>query len=109
MSRPIVEIHVPLTATPGMPAGAYQYPWIDDVEEALAEGDGDGRYEVHDDGEELGEEYLFFITGDREADLVAVATEIANLPGVPAGTYAVVADDAQAEMGVGRRVELPVT
>ena len=106
MSRSLVEIHVPLVPAPGVPTAGYPFPWIDDVEEALAQGDGDGRYEVHDDGEELGDVYVFPITGDRESDLLDVAREIARLPRVPAGAYAVVADVDQEEMGTGRRVEL---
>ena len=40
MAELIVEIHVPLTPTPGLDKGEYQYPWIDDIEEHLAQLDG---------------------------------------------------------------------
>ena len=106
MTQPIVEIHVPLTPSPDLAPGEYPFPWIDDVEETLGVGEEDGRYEVYDDGEELGEEYVFFITGEDEADLLAVATDIANMPGLPDGAFAVVTDEDLQDLGEGRRVEL---
>ena len=106
MPQPIVEIHVPLTPDPDIAPGAYPFPWIDDIEETLELGAEDGTYEVYDDGEELGDEYVFFITGDDEADLLLVATQVANLAGVPDGTFAVVTDEDQQDLGTGRRVEL---
>lgn len=107
MTQPIVEIHVPLTPSPDVAPGEYEFPWIDDVEETLGVGEEDGRYEVYDDGEELGDEYVFFITGESEADLLAVATDIANMPGLPDGAFAVVTDEDLQDLGEGRRVELP--
>src|SRR6476620_2276219 len=106
MTQPIVEIPVPLTPDPDIAPGAYPFPWIDDIEETLELGAEDGTYEVYDDGEELGDEYVFFITGDQEADLLVVATQVANLAGVPDGTFAVVTDEDQQDLGTGRRVEL---
>jgi hypothetical protein len=106
MSQPIVEIHVPLTPDPDVPPGQYPFPWIDDIEETLEVGADDGAYEVYDDAEELGDEYVFFITGEQETDLLAVATQVANLVGVPDGTFAVVTDEDQQDLGTGRRVEL---
>lgn len=103
MSELLVEVHVPLTPSDVGP-GEYAFPWIDSIMEYLFELDG-SRGEMYDDGEELGEEYLFFIYGAREADLISVAREIANLPGVPAGVYATVTD-TDADMGGGTRVEL---
>ncbi len=39
-TEPIVEIHVPLTPTPGLGEDDYPYPWIDDIEDYLAQLDG---------------------------------------------------------------------
>ena len=66
MTEPIVEIHVPLTPSADVAPGEYPFPWIDDIEETLEVGAEDGRYEMYDDGEELGDEYVFFIVGDDE-------------------------------------------
>ncbi len=106
MPQLLVEIHVPLVPDPNVPEGDYQYPWIDAVEDYIAELDEAGEAECYDDGEEMGGEYLFFITGRNEAQLLAAASKIAAYPAVPAGAYAVVTDDT-ADMGTGRRVELP--
>ncbi|WP_288872830.1 hypothetical protein [uncultured Microbacterium sp.] len=63
MSDLVVEIHVPLTPAEGLAEGDYPFPWIETIEEGflfqLEEGSGSG--EVFDDGEELGDEYLFFV------------------------------------------------
>lgn len=99
----LVEIHVPLT--PGdVPEGEYPFPWVDSVMEFLFELDG-SKGEMYDDGEELGDEYLFFVHGAPEADLISLAREVANLPDVPPGVYATVTD-TEAEMGGGNRVAL---
>lgn len=104
MADLIVEIHVPLTPTPGLGANDYAFPWIDDIEAYLGELDGsDG--EMYDDGEELGDEYLFFVSGAPEADLIQVARRVARLDGVPKGVYAVV-NDSEGDMGEGSRVNL---
>ena len=104
MSELVVAIHVPLTPTPGLGPDDYPYPWIDDVEAYLGELDGsDG--EVWDDGEELGEDYVFFVSGAPEADLVRLAKRVSRLDGVPDGAYAVVTD-SEGDMGEGRRVNL---
>ena len=87
-----------------MPEGEYRFPWIDVIMEHLFELDG-SRGEMYDDGEELGDEYLFFVSGAAEAELISLAREVANLPGVPAGAYATVTD-TDADMGLGTRVEL---
>jgi hypothetical protein len=106
MTQPIVEIHVPLVPDPDLPPGAYPFPWIDDIEETLELGAEDGEYEIYDDAEELGDEYVFFLTGDDERALLVVATQVANLAGVPDGTFAVVTDEDQQDLGTGRRVDL---
>ncbi|WP_259294682.1 hypothetical protein [Streptomyces canus] len=85
----VVEIHVPLLPTPGLP-------------------DGQGDVEVFDEGEEDGDVYVFFITGAGEGDLLAVGSRVATLPGVPAGTVAVVSNDEAEEFGLGRQVALPL-
>jgi len=104
----IVEIHIPLVATPGLTAGEYQFPWIDQVDQYIGELDPSTGAQGYDDGEELGHDYVFFLTGDDEARVLRVAGEVAGLDGVPDGVYAVVTDD-QHDMGDGRRVELPTS
>ena len=107
MAETVLEIHVPLVAADA-PDGEDPYAWIDDVEDFLAECEEDGRLEVLDDGEEIGADYVFFITGAPEDELLAVALEVARLPFVPEGAFAVVAEEDQAEIGAGRRVDLAV-
>ncbi|MFD5496147.1 hypothetical protein ACFWH4_25430 [Streptomyces sp. NPDC127091] len=63
--------------------------------------------EVFDEGEQDGDVYVFFVTGAREGDLLAAASRVAMLPGVPPGTVAVVSNDEAEEFGLGRRVALP--
>jgi hypothetical protein len=106
MPKTVVEIHVPLLPAPGLAADEYQFPWIDDVEDFLADLDGD--VQGHDDGEEVGDVYVFFITGGSESALLRVASEVAALDRVPAGAVAVITDDEAEEFGVGRRVALPL-
>ena len=72
--------------------------------EFLFELDGD-RGEMYDDGEELGDEYLFFVAGAPESDLIGLARQISGLPEVPSGAYATMTD-TEADMGGGRRVDL---
>jgi hypothetical protein len=98
----VVEIHVPLTPS-DVPEGEYPFPWIDAVIEYLMDLEGPGG-EMYDDGEELGDEYLFFVSGASESDLVALAKKVADLPGMPAGVYATVTD-SEADMGAGKRVD----
>lgn len=106
MSELVVEIHVPLVASAGVEEGEYAFPWIDAIEAYLFELEGDERGEMFDDGEEWGEEYLFFVWQGTEQSLLGLARAIANLPGVPGGVYAVVTDTNSTEMGSGRRVDL---
>lgn len=103
MAELLVEIHVPLTPS-GVSEGEYPFPWIDSVMEFLFELDG-SKGEMFDDGEEFGDEYLFFVHGAPETDLIALAREVAALPGVPSGVYATVTD-TDADMGGGTRVDL---
>jgi hypothetical protein len=106
MSELVVEIHVPLTPSDPSADDDYQFPWIDTIEDFLFELDGSGRGEMMDDGEQLGDEYLFFVWMAPEPELLALTRRIAELPGVPSGVYAVVTDSDSDEMGTGRRVEL---
>jgi hypothetical protein len=103
----VVEIHVPLQPTPDLADGAYPFPWIEEVEDLLSDLEDRRDVEVFDEGEEDGDGYVFFITGAGQGDLLAVASRVATLPGVPAGTIAVVSTDEAEEFGLGPRVALP--
>ncbi|MER6420989.1 hypothetical protein [Streptomyces sp. NPDC001137] len=105
----VVEIHVPLLPTPDLPDGSYPFPWIEEVEGFLSGLEDQGVVEVFDEGEEDGDVFVFFVTGAGEGDLLAVASRVATLPGVPAGTVAVVSTDEAEEFGLGRRVVLPLS
>ncbi|MBQ1051945.1 hypothetical protein KBX50_26235 [Micromonospora sp. C51] len=103
----IVEIHVPLVPTPGLDPGVYAFPWIDQVEDFLVDLEDEGAVEVYDDGEELGDVYVFFIAGATEATLLTAASRVATLDSVPTGAFAIVTDDGAPD-GTGRRIDLPV-
>ena len=102
--RDHVEIHVPLV--PGGAGGSYPYPWIDRVEDFLFDLEEQGVVEVFDDGEQWGGAYIFFIAGARTPDLLAAASRVAALDGVPAGAFAMVTNERAADFGMGRRVDL---
>jgi hypothetical protein len=104
VSELIVEIHVPLVRDPNVGPREYPFPWIDDVNDFLAGLDGSAGQE-YDDGEEDGDEYLFFVSSAPEAQLIELARQVARLPRVPAGVYATVNTD-DGDMGTGRRVDL---
>lgn len=108
MPTMVVEIHVPLLPAPGLPDGSYPFPWIEEVEDFLSDLEDQGDVEVFDEGEDDGDVYVFFITGAGERDLLAVASRVATLPGVPEGAVAVVSNDEAEEFGLGRRVALPL-
>jgi hypothetical protein len=97
-----------LVPAPGLEPGAYAFPWIDQVEDFLIDLEDEGAAEVYDDGEELGDVYVFFIAGATEASLLAAASRVATLDGVPAGMFAMVTDDGAPD-GTRRRVDLPVS
>lgn len=78
MTELIVEIHVPLDPTFGL-------GWIDDIEDYLVMLDGSAG-EAYDDGESLGDEYLFFLASASKSQLIELATRVAKLPGVPTGS-----------------------
>ncbi|TDB81774.1 hypothetical protein [Micromonospora sp. KC721] len=108
MPTVIVEIHVPLLATPGLADDEYAFPWIEDIEDFLADLDEQGDVQAYDDGEEYGDHYLFFVAGGSERALLKVASEVTSLDRVPAGAFAMVTDDVAEEFGTGRRVNLPL-
>ncbi|WP_329277190.1 hypothetical protein [Streptomyces sp. NBC_01451] len=99
----IVEIHVPLGKVSATPDGSHPFPWIDRVDDFLVNLE---EAEEHDESDECEGAHVFFVTGVPEAVLLAVASRVAALPGVPGGAFAVVSDQEAEEIGVGRRVEL---
>ena len=131
MAQLIVEIHIPLVETRGgllagpepdleiepgaeleVERGAglgleVEFSWIAAVEEYLVKREESGEFEVYDDGESLGGDYLFFLTGADEQTLLSIAADVARLPGIPTGAYAIVTDDEADELGAGRREPLP--
>ena len=93
----VVEIHVPTTP---------ELAWVEDIEDFLADLEDNGDVEVYDDAEQVGDAHVFYLTGSRSQDLLAIAGRVAARPGVPTGAFAVVTDDNSAH-GTGRRVALP--
>ncbi|SNT62592.1 hypothetical protein SAMN05216276_109215 [Streptosporangium subroseum] len=108
MTTTVVEIHVPLHETPGLAETEYQFPWIDEIEEFLFELEQQGEVEVFDDGEQFGDVYVFFVAGADESALLAAASRVAALDGIPTGAFAMITDDEAAEFGLGRRIDLPM-
>jgi hypothetical protein len=106
MAKTILEIHIPLVPTPGLPEDEYQFPWIFVVEDFLVEHEVPGQVEVYDDKESLSDDdYIFFLTGTDEEELIAAASRVLSLDEVPDGVFALMTDD-EAETGTGRPVEL---
>jgi hypothetical protein len=95
----LVEIHIPLTA---------EGEWIDDIGDFMIDLEEELGIEEHDDGEEFGDVYIFFIAGASERTLLAAASRVATREGVPAGAFAMVTDTNAPYFGMGRRVNLPV-
>ena len=91
-----IDLHVPLTPTPGLTEDEYRFPWIHELEDAISTLEADSVLEL-DDADEQGDDNVFTLTGAGEERLLAAAGKLANLDGVPAGAFAVVDD---------RRVEL---
>ncbi|GAA2692679.1 hypothetical protein [Actinoplanes palleronii] len=104
----LVEIHVPLTPTPGLKPWEYPFPWIEQVEDFLIELEEEGTAESYDEGTEFRACFVFFLVGATEAGLLAASSRVATLKGVPAGSFALVTDTEAPEMGTGRRVDLPL-
>jgi hypothetical protein len=104
----VVEIHLPLKGAGRIPPDnpGYEFGWIDDIEEFLDDESSDGSFDIYDDGEEIGGAYVFFVAGAPEETLLSLAADVAALPGVPSGVFAVVTDDTSEEIGTGRRVAL---
>ena len=95
----LVEIHVPMTD---------DVEWIDDIGDYLIDLEDEFGLEEHDDGEQYGDVYIFFIAGASEKTLLAAASKVATRKGVPEGTFAMVTDTNAPQFGMGRRVDLPV-
>ncbi|MCM4082777.1 hypothetical protein [Paractinoplanes hotanensis] len=95
----MVEIHFPATG---------EDEWVDDVGDFLIDLEDEFGLEEYEDGEQVGDDYVFFIAGASERTLLKAASRVAVRKGVPAGAYAMVTDTAAAEVGLGRRVTLPV-
>lgn len=96
----MVEIHFPATGGDD--------EWVDDVGDFMIDLEDEFGVEEYEDGEQVGDEFVFFLAGARERTLLAAASRVAVREGVPAGAYAMVTDTAAAEVGMGRRVKLPV-
>ncbi|WP_199714781.1 hypothetical protein [Micromonospora radicis] len=97
----VVEIHVPLVPTPGLDSGADAFPWIDQVEDFLVDLEDEGAAEVHDDGEELGDVYVFYIGGETEASLLTATSRVATLDDVPNGVFAITGDGTERRIDQG--------
>jgi hypothetical protein len=95
----LVEIHVPMTD---------DTEWIDDIGDYLIDLEDELGLEEYDDGEQYGDDYIFFIAGASERTLLAAASKVATRKGVPAGAFAMVTDTNAPQFGMGRRVNLPV-
>ncbi|MER7922371.1 hypothetical protein ABTY96_04440 [Streptomyces sp. NPDC096057] len=104
MPTVVVEIHVPMLPTPDLPKCAYPYPWIEEVEDFLFILEDQGDAEVLDDGADDGVAYVFFITEVGEQELLAEASRVASLPGIPPGTVAVISSNDAEKFGLGWRV-----
>jgi hypothetical protein len=89
----VLEIHVPLLPTPGLPEGSYPFPWIEEVGDLLSDLEDQRDPEVLDEGEEDRDVYVFFITGAGEEHLLAAASRVATLPGISPGTVTIVSRD----------------
>jgi hypothetical protein len=102
----VVELHVPLTPTPGLGEDEYPFPWIDEIMDEVLALDEAGDAWMFDDGEEDKGEYVFFIAANTEDAGFAVAARLAAMPGLPTGIYATVSSSDVQEFGFGRRVDL---
>ncbi|MDY7088731.1 MAG: hypothetical protein SYR96_26950 [Actinomycetota bacterium] len=96
----MVEIHFPGTGDDD--------EWIDDVGDYMIDLEDEFGVEEYEDSERIGDEVVFFLAGSRERTLLAAASRVAVRDGVPTGAYAMVTDTAAAEVGMGRRVKLPI-
>ncbi|MCO8273908.1 hypothetical protein M1L60_25245 [Actinoplanes sp. TRM 88003] len=94
----MVEIHFPATG---------EDEWIDDVGDFLIDLEDEFGLEEYEDGEQIGDEYVFFIAGANERTLLKAASRVAARKGVPTGAYAMVTVTDAPKVGLGRRVSLP--
>ena len=94
----LVEIHVPMTE---------DGDWIDDVGDFMIDLEEELGIEEHDDGEQYGDVYIFFVAGASERTLLTAASRVATREGVPAGAFAMVTNTDAPRFGMGRRVPLP--
>jgi hypothetical protein len=81
MAELVVEMHVPLTPVAGLDRGAYPYPWIDRIEEFLAELEEDGTVEVPDDGEECPVKLGVWLSNQRARRVALLPEHAARLTG----------------------------
>jgi len=95
----MVEIHFPATA---------EDEWIDDVGDFMIDLEEEFGVTEYEDGEEWGDDYVFFLAGASERTLLAAASRVAVRKGVPPGAYAMVTVTDAPKVGLGRRVSLPV-
>ncbi|TDO27497.1 hypothetical protein EV643_1581 [Kribbella sp. VKM Ac-2527] len=66
----------------------------------------DGSYDIHDEAKEFCNAYVFFVASAPAEALLRIAADVAALPGIPAGAFAVITHDRREEMGLGPRVAL---
>ena len=101
----LVEVHIPLTPTPDLDPED-QFDWIDTVLDFLEELEDSGEVALYDDGESLDGIYVFSIHNATQAELLAIARRVADLPGVPTGVFAVVTDIEAENYGEGERFDI---
>jgi hypothetical protein len=109
MSKTVVVLYIPLMPTLGLPEREYEFPWIEDVENFLDDVDWD---QESDGEEDAGVNcYTFFLEGKKTDELLALASQISQLPRVPSGCYALVTTEevlTGEEDGVEKRFDLPL-
>ena len=95
----VLEFRIPMTPTPGVPEDEYQFPWIDDLQEAVTELVDAGVLEEDDSAEQLDDDYVFYLTGASEDRLIAAANRLSILDQVPAGAYAITPSGERVDLG----------
>jgi hypothetical protein len=96
----LVEIYCPIGAVADLEEFfSTVETFLEDQEHGLAA-------ESFDDGEEVGEHYVYGVWRAPEEELLEVARRVAQLPCVPDGTFALVTTTAAQLSGQGRRVDL---
>ncbi|WP_423919644.1 hypothetical protein ACPEEZ_12705 [Frigoribacterium sp. 2-23] len=78
----VVEVHLPIDADGGSADS------IDRIEEFLSR----HADQWFDDGEEVGDDFVWPLSNGSRAELLELAADIAALPGLPDGLFAVVTD-----------------